>query len=461
MQAFLTLTFLALSFSQQQPEDGRGQGLLDREWHAARRAALMEDKRVQKGVVVLRGAPTLNDYRQFRQDNNFWYFTGVTTPNAVLVLIPSKKEEYLFVPPVNAMQERWVGDLIDPEEAKEITGIENCLTLGAKGGFGGGLDSSNLEDLLKKLSRKYKTFYVQGQPAENWMMSRDQLRTAAISRTTDSFDGRPSREKQFMNKLAEKYKVKTVDFTNFLDAMRIVKTPEEAQVMREACRISGLAHQDIMRTARPGMYEWQLGAQMTGVMLNSGAKGPAYMAIVGAGPNNCILHYSDNNRQIAKGDLVLIDYGAEFNHYVADITRTWPVDTKFTPRQAEIYNAVFEAQEAAFRACKPGSTLGMVDQAASAVLADHGFRPWHGTSHWLGMATHDVGHPQARFKPGAVFTVEPGVYLPEEGVGVRIEDVVMITEDGYEILSKMIPRRLEEIEAMRAESLKAVSPAGR
>ena len=175
---------------------------------------------------------------------------------------------------------------------------------------------------------------------------------------------------------------------------------------------------------------------------------------MGSGIRACTLHYNENNKQIAEGEVVMIDYGAEYNHYVADISRTWPVGRTWSEREREVYQAVYDAQEAAFAACKPGATLGSVHQAAARVLEERGFRDafWHSTSHWLGMATHDVGQRNARFTPGMVITVEPGVYLPEEGIGVRIEDVVAITEDGYEVLSSMIPRDADAIEAMRAEA---------
>lgn len=457
LAALLATTFIAPSSAaaaQQWPEDGRGQGLFTAEWHEGRRKALMEnflEKANDKdGVIILRGAGEQDDYREFRQDNNFWYFTGITTPNAVYVCVPSTGDEYLLLPMVSPMSERWLGDLISPDEGREYTTIENVTKL-AKNGVPG--KSGNLEALLGKLAEKHSTFYVQRQPAENWMMSRDNLLGAKADVLRDRFDGRTNRGDQFGKKLEEIYEVSVQDITLFLDNLRLVKTPEEAQAMRRAAEISGEAHVTAMRTARPGEYEWQVGARMTGKMLELGAMGPAYLAIVGSGANACILHYPLANKQLEKGEVVMIDYGAEYRHYVADISRSWPVDEKFTDRQREIYEAVFDAQEAAFAACKPGSTLSQVGAAAQRVISERGLgRMWHGTSHWLGMATHDVGAMRVKFEPGMVFTVEPGVYLPDEGIGIRIEDVVMITEDGYELLSSSIPRKIEDIEALRAQA---------
>ena len=448
----------AAALPAQKPEDGRGRSLFGPEWHAARRQALMEV--VKDGVIVLRGAPTQDDYREFRQDNNFWYLSGVSTPNAVLVLLPETGEEVLFVPPVNPLMETWVGDLTDPGEARELTGIEDCRPLGDQPGGMGGFDASHLEEFLDGLARKYKTFYTQGQPAENWMMSRDQLQTALREQLQDPYDGRPGREQQFMKRLQELHGVEVKDLTVTLDALRIRKTPEEVAAMRRAAEISGLGHLAAIAEGHAGMYEWELNAIMTGTFLRHGAMGPAYMAIIGSGPNSIILHYSANDRQLQEGDVVLIDYGAEYQHYVADVTRTWPVGPRFTDRQREVYQAVYDAQEAAFRQCVPGSRINKVHAAAARVLRERGLARYfnHGTSHWLGMATHDVGAPLARFQPGMVITVEPGVYIPEEGFGIRIEDIVLVTEDGPELLTAGIPRRLEEIEALRARAL-GVEPA--
>jgi Xaa-Pro aminopeptidase len=178
-----------------------------------------------------------------------------------------------------------------------------------------------------------------------------------------------------------------------------------------------------------------------------------YAAIVASELNACTLHYNENSRALGNNEVIMIDYGAEYNHYVADISRTWPTGKKFTKRQREVYQAVYDAQEAAFKLCKPGSTLRAVSNAAQKVITERGFgNMWHGTSHWLGMATHDVGRFGAKLEPGMVFTVEPGIYLPDEKMGVRIEDVVVITEDGYELISSAIPRSIKYIEALRAQA---------
>ncbi|RMH00763.1 MAG: aminopeptidase P family protein [Planctomycetota bacterium] len=440
----LSAFLVPLTAPGQGPEDGRGQGLFDAAWHAGRRRALLE--RVEDGVLVLRGAPAPSDSRPFRQDNDFWYFTGLSTPDAVLVLDATDGREVLLVPPADPSAERWLGDLIDPEEARAATGIEDCRPLAAGRRPWGGL-----EDLLAELAAGRPVFRTPLQPAENWMTSRDDALAAARARQLDPFDGRPSREDRFRRLLEERYGVQVEDLSPVIDALRLIKTEPEIEAIRRAAEISGRAHEAAIRLAEPGLPEWRLAAEMTGAMLAAGARGPAYAAIVGSGPNACVLHYSANRRALAAGDLVLIDYGAEFNHYCADVSRTWPVDGRFDPRQREVYEAVLAAQEAAFAECKPGGNLRRVQQAAVRVLRERGFpgQPPHGIGHWLGMATHDVGGWAAEFRPGMVFTVEPGVYLPEEGIGVRIEDDVLITEDGCEILTEGIPRRIEDLERLR------------
>ncbi|MCP4771167.1 MAG: M24 family metallopeptidase [Planctomycetes bacterium] len=448
MLALLTTSILALAaVPQQEAEDGRGQSLFDSQWHSERRDALLDflaDK--DPGVVVLRGAGAANDYRAFRQDNNFWYFTGITTPNAVLVMTTDTREQYLMVPAVGPLDERLMGDLIDKEEAAELTGITNTMEIDAR--------NVALKKLLDELLEDRPKIYMQKRPAENWMMSRDNLTAWEGAMKQDGYDKRLSREAQFHKRLAEVHKVPVADMTVSLDAMRVIKTSEEVEAMRRACIASGEGHKAAMRTGMAGDYEWQLAARMTYEFQMAGARGlGAYAAIATSGINACTLHYFQNTRQLEEEEMVMIDYGADYNHYVADISRSWPTGEKFTERQREVYQAVYDAQEAAFAACKPGSSLSKVHQAAQKVLTERGFGTmWHGTSHWLGMSTHDVGMYNARFEPGMAITVEPGIYLPDENMGVRIEDVVVITEDGYELISAMIPRHPDAIEALRKEA---------
>lgn len=449
MLALLTSSVLAFAaMPQQQPADGRGQELFNSAWHADRRDALLDffvDK--DKGVIILRGQGSNRTYQEFRQDNNFWYFTGITTPNAVLVMTTDGKHEIMLTPAVSAGAEVWSGNLIDPSEASLLTGIETTLELG-RGGKG-------LETLLQDLRKKYKVAYMQRQPAENWMMSRDNLQSWAREVKGDRYDGRVWREAQFATMLEENHDFKVKDISVSLDGMRVVKTPEEVEAMRRACIAGAAGHVAVMETAMPGDYEWQLAARMTYEFQMAGGMGlGGYAAIVASGLNACTLHYNENHKILVDNEVVMIDYGPEYNHYVADLSRSWPTGRKFSEREREIYLAVYDAQEAAFAMCKPGNTIGQVHQAAMVVLRERGFDKYmpHGTSHWLGMATHDVGARGVKFAPGMAITVEPGIYIPAENLGVRIEDIVVITEEGYELISAVVPRDIDEVEALRAKA---------
>lgn len=441
---------LAALPAQQHPEDGRGQGLFSREWHAGRRAALREALGGEPdAIVVLRGAGPKDDYRAFYQDNLLWYFTGVTSPDAVWVMVPSTGAEWFLIPNVSARLRRWDGDVVDPAMARAITGIEDCRPLGDASGPAGALVA-----LLAELSAERKTVYADLAPAENWMMSRDYAARALAAAQADPYDGRPSREQQFAVRLAERHGVTVRDLAPLADELRTIKTPEEVAALREACRIAAAGHALAMRTALPEDGEWQIAVAMRAEFQRLGAFGDAYAPIVGAGRNACVLHYKENRHRLARGQVVMIDYGPDYARYDADISRAWPVDTRFTPRQREVYEAVLAAQDAAFAECKPDSSLGRVHEAANAALRARGFGPLvHSTSHWVGLGTHDVGPSQdAPLRPGMVFSVEPGIYLDDEDLGVRVEDVVLITEDGHEVLSASVPRGVAEVEALRREA---------
>ena len=438
---------------QQHPEDGRGQGAFDSGWHAGRRQALREDLLrtipAAEGLVVLRGAGPKPDFRAFAQDNVFWYFTGVTSPEAAWVMIPETGEEWFFIPSVGPLLRRWDGDVVDPAMARQITGITDCRPIGNERGRYGAL-----EELLEALTEQRPTVYTDLQPAENWMMSRDYALRAARAVQEDPYDGRPSREGQFAARLKELHGATVVDLAPWIDALRSVKTAPELLLLREACRISGLAHAEAMRTALPGRWEWEVAASMREVFGRMGAQGDAYAPIVAAGGNACVLHYKENRRQLERGQVGLIDYGADYGRYDADVSRSWPVEARFSPRQREVMEAVLAAQDAAIAAARPGATLGLIHAAANDVLRARGFGPLvHSTSHWIGLGTHDVGPGQETpLVPGMAFTVEPGIYLDEESLGIRVEDVVLITAEGCEVLTAGIPRTVAEVEALRAEA---------
>jgi Xaa-Pro aminopeptidase len=249
------------------------------------------------------------------------------------------------------------------------------------------------------------------------------------------------------------YKVEPRDLTPALSELRRLKTAEELDAARRAGRAGALAMAEAMRSTRPGVGEWELEGLMSWFHLKEGAAGPGYMAIVGSGANSLVLHYGNNNRRAQDGEVVLVDYAPELDHSVCDITRTWPVNGKFTPRQAELYDVVLAAQAAGIAAVKPGRTLGDIEAACSKVIAERGFEKFvrHGACHFVGLEVHDVGNQRKPLAVGACFTIEPGLYEPETGIGIRIEDVVIVTEAGCDVVSAAVPKERAEIEALIAE----------
>jgi len=258
------------------------------------------------------------------------------------------------------------------------------------------------------------------------------------------------------------------DIRSNISDLRVVKSPTEVALLRQAIDLSDDAHLDAMKMVRPGAWEYQIAAKMVETHAMGGSEAEAYAPIVGAGPNSTVLHYDKLSRKIEDGDIVVLDVGAQYSGYAADITRTLPANGKFTPRQREIYEIVLGAQEAALKAIKPGMDMcrkgnKSVYKIAYDYIDSHGKDQHgkslgqyfiHGLGHNIGLDVHDPGDTCRPLAPGMVVTVEPGIYIPEENLGVRIEDDVLITESGSELLSRKLPRNPDEIEKIMAESAK-------
>jgi Xaa-Pro aminopeptidase len=412
----------------------------DNSFYAARRDVLMNQ--LDRGLAVLQGAPETRAYERFRQNNDFYYLSGVETPGALMLLDSAERRAILFLPPRNRMLEAWEGPRMYPgEEARTATGFDEVLEVASFGRE------------LEKRRAGGRPVYCPHQPAETTQTSRDRalLHDAALER--DPWDGRPPREKAFRARLKDKLgdSAKLRDLSPLLDRMRRVKDAQEIERLREAGRIGSLGIMEAIRSAEPGNREHQVAAAAEFVFNWHGA-GPGYFAIAGSGANSCILHYNDNSRRLEAGDLMVLDFGPDYRYYQSDITRTFPVSGKFSEEQAAVYRVVLEAQKAAISKIRPGATLSSINQAAREVIDRHGFgKYWkHGVSHYVGMSTHDVGGSED-FVPGVVVTVEPGIYITEKALGVRIEDTVLVTADGFEILSRDVPKEIAEIEKLMAE----------
>ena len=405
---------------------------------AARRQALIG--RLKSGVAIIRGAEELSDdppdskYPQatdFRQDNDFFYLTGLETPDSWLIIAATDStqgEFHLFLPARNPMAERWTGPQLGPgPEAAAATGIPVANIH----------PSDSVEVYLRRL------VFSGGRAAPLWF------------RRTE-WDASP----EMIRKLAlDTPRVSTQDLLPALASLRVVKDDDEIRRMTRAVELSAEGHVAAMKFAKPGVWEYQIEAVAEQTFRSLGAERLGYPSIVGSGINSTVLHYDKNRRQTQPGDLIVMDMAAEFGYHTADITRTIPVSGKFTPRQKAIYELVLGSQQAAIDAIKPGMTLHELDGIARKYMTDHSGDLCgagscskyfiHGLSHWIGMDVHDVGGT-VPLAPGMTFTVEPGIYLPEEALGVRIEDDVLVTSTGYVLLSKGAPRSVADVEKMMA-----------
>lgn len=417
-----------------------GCAAMDTAVFAARREALM--KRIEGSVAVLQGAAEPRAYVPFRQDNNFYYLTGVEEPDALLMLDASQHRSILFLPARDKQKEPWEGPRLVPGSgSRHATGMDAVLDLGS------------FAAELQKRKDSLRRIHILRAPQETAATSRDRALQQEADRVQNRWDGRVSRAAAFEQNLRSHLdpSVAIEDLAPMLDAMRRVKDSQEIERMREAGRIAALGLKEAMRAAGPDLYEYQLAALAEFVFLWHGSAGYAFYPIVGSGPNSCILHYSRNGRKMLAGDIVVMDFGPDIRYYGADITRTFPVSGKFSEEQAKVYGAVLDAQTAALAAVRPGATFDDVREAASESLKRAGYERFltHGVSHYVGMSTHDVGKSEP-FAPGVVIAVEPGVYLPDKNLGVRIEDTVLVTRDGYEILTREAPKAIADIERLMA-----------
>jgi len=394
----------------------------------ARRRALLQ--RIGRGTVLIPAAHERNieqDYVQdndFRQNNTFYYFTELETQDAWLLLTArgDTVETVLFLPPRIPAQERWTGLRLGADSvAVRLSGIGTVLPI----------------DSLDGRLRRVRFAALRGMPV---YVPLDPS-TREESRISDlAFAGGDVR-----------------NLLPIVDSMRAVKDADEIARLRRAVNISVAGHIAAMRAARPGMYEYELEAALEDGFRRNGADRLGYPSIVGSGPNSTTLHYDVNRRRTENGDLVVIDAAAEWGQYTADVTRTFPVNGKFTPRQKAIYDLVLGAQQAAFDAIRPGITIRELDGIARAYMRAHsgtlcGERTCddreffnHGLGHPIGMDVHDVGFTRP-LEPGMVITLEPGIYLQSEKLGVRIEDDVLVTAQGAEWLSDGAPRVTDAIE---------------
>jgi Xaa-Pro aminopeptidase len=426
-----------------------------------RRKRLM-DMMGNESIAIIPTAPVRIRNRDveypFRPESDFYYLTGYAEPEAVAVLIPDRHhgEYVLFCRENDPVMETWNGHRAGLEGAREIYGADDAFPI------------EDLDEILPGLLEdRERIFYTMGADSKfdervlKWVNEvRSRIRTGVNA--PDEF----------------------ISLTHILHDMRLYKSRSEVAAMRKAAKISSAAHKRAMRICRPGLMEYQIEAELVYEFTQRGARASAYPSIVGSGANSCILHYTENSSELQNGDVLLIDAGSEYDGYASDITRTFPVNGKFSTEQRAIYEIVLEAQLAAIDHVQPGNhwndphevavqvmteglvELGILKGKVRQLIKDQAYTKYymHRTGHWIGMDVHDVGDYKLdgewrMLEPSMVMTIEPGLYFPAGtkglakkwwNIGVRIEDDVLVTKDGNEVFSKDAPKTIDEIETLMA-----------
>jgi len=405
-----------------------------------RRAALME--KTGDGLIILFGEAMPVSGLHFHQDNDFYYLTGVEDQGAALIMVPKTKESYLFLPQQTPREELMGGaNLLTDAKAKEKTGFTEIYQLGYFDEYIG-----------RNLAEAGMTLHLRLSPADTIDNDREETLIFTARQARLHYNDQISLGNYRILKLKERFPAAVFkDIAPRIDAMRMIKSPEEIEVMRRNGRISANGVREAMLATRPGGFEYEIEAAAMHVILKNGATGAAYAPIVGSGPNTCVLHYEKNSRSLEDGDLVLMDFGGLLDYMCVDISRTWPASGKFTKEQREVYEIVLEVQKACIQAYRPGVTNEDVRKHVAEVMKKKGLDPRGengGFGHFVGLGTHDVGPRIEKLQEGMVFAIEPGLYYPEKKIGVRIEDTVLITKDGCEVLTKDVPKEIDEVEEL-------------
>jgi Xaa-Pro aminopeptidase len=440
--AFFVLNYIPASAQQRREREPNSA-------YAARRAKLALNIDAPIILIGYTGREEEAETSIFAQEENFYYLTGHNEEESALILLPVNghkapaddfgAREIFFLPAKDVRKERWNGVRMSPKDP-DIT---------MRTGFTDVRPLPELRAVVEKLAKFYPTFYT-------------------ILPYEKELGGYPH-EKETVDWLKQAVPSATLkDIRSVIGDLRLVKSPTELAFLRTAIDLSLDAQLEAMKMMRPGLFEYQIAAKMVEVHLMGGAEAEGYAPIVGAGPNSTALHYDKLSRKIQDGDIVVMDVAAQYAGYSADITRTIPANGKFTPRQREIYEIVLGAQNAALHALKPGMSMCGKDSKSVHKIAydyinthgkDQNGKPLgqyfiHGLGHSIGLNVHDAGNMCRPFEPGTVITMEPGIYIPEENLGVRIEDDVLITDTGYELLSERLPRDPVGVEKMMADAAK-------
>jgi len=417
---------------------------LNRDFFAKKRKELLQLLEPQSTAFVVSTDQLPRNGDQtfpFRQNSDLFYLTGIDQEQTILALCPEHPNpayrEVLFIRRSSKQTEVWEGHKLTQEEAKEISGINNIHWF------------DTFESILPELMYYSQNIYISENSNFRYQRFYDDSYLRFIKRL------------QFLYPL-HNYK----RLSNLITKLRLIKSKEELDVIKYAIELTNQAFLRVLKFIRPGVCECEIEAEITHEFIRNGVRNHAYMPIIASGKDNNVLHYIFNNKVCQENDLVLMDFGAEYLNYAADLTRTVPVSGRFSKRQKQVYNAVLDIQQQMIKSIKPGQTINRInkeaDRLTSEKLIELGlidknevnelekikkYFP-HGLSHFMGLDVHDVGTKDTQFEPGMVITVEPGIYIEEEGFGVRIENDILITEQGTEDLMKNIPSNSEEIELL-------------
>jgi Xaa-Pro aminopeptidase len=443
-----------------------GPDIFPPEEFAARRARVFEA--IGSALVAMQGTTERPGEQPLRQNNQFFYLTGVVEARALLVMDGRTKRTIVYLQPADERRRRQID---------RMYGVG--LVPGAEGARAIGVDAvlprSDFGAAITDAGREGRVIYTTLRPEVLGSASSSDPAALARATTGDPWDGRVSREDAFVAHLkAAAPQAEIKDLDPVLDALRATKSPREIGVIREATRLAGLGIVEAMRDAEPGMYEYQLQADAEYVFKNGGAYGPSYFALIATGTNTLYSHYHKNTAMLKDGDLVQFDYAPDYKYYSSDVTRVFPANGRFTTRQRELYTIYLRLYQALMTSITVHATpLDIVKKAVGkmdAVMSSFaftdpkindaaqrfvdGFRNRQTVTslgHTVGMEVHDVGRPAATLEPGMIFTIEPGMQIPDEHIGIRLEDMILITDAGYENLSAFVPIDIADIEKRMAE----------
>jgi Xaa-Pro aminopeptidase len=430
--------------------------------YAARRARVMD--KIADGVAILQGTTERPGEQPLRQSNQFFYVSGVVEPRAILVIDGKTHTSTLFLNPRDPRREQSMfgPGLYPGQEAGKATGIESVVP------------RAQFSAALKEIAAEGRAIFTPFRPEVLGSASSSDPAALAYATKNDPWDGRSSREEAFMAHLKEaapNSKIENLD--PILDQLRAIKDAREIAIIEEATRIAGLGIMEAMRDSKPGMLEYELQADAEFVFKKYGAYGPAYFALIATGANTYYTHYHKDTAELQKGDLVQFDYAPDYKNYTSDVTRVFPADGKFTPWQREYYNIYLRLYQALMTSIQVHATPADVMKAAAtkmdAVMASYkftdpkiheaaarfveGYRSNSSNSlgHTVGMEVHDVRMPAPTLEPGVLFTIEPEMRIEEDHLGIRLEDMILITESGYKNLSAFVPIEIPDIEKLMAQ----------